>query len=255
MKTVFLFILTPFLLNTISFDAIPSGVYRWTDAWQSATDSGSRTTLIEGSTTALERLTLNAVRLSPGASFEEGASHADMEALIIVKEGLLTTTAGESYQTFGPGSVAVILPEETHSISNTGDVPVTFYLFRYQARKPSEKARGNEAGGSILLDWNDVEVHANDKGARRQQFDRATTMFSRFEMHVTTLNEGITSHPPHQHREEEFILVLKGDVEEYIDGKTYQATAGDVIFLDAQSMHNIRNAGNGQAEYFAFKWE
>ena len=94
-----------------------------------------------------------------------------------------------------------------------------------------------------------------EKGGRRDFFDRPTSVFERFEMHVTTLNEGLQSHAPHTHQAEEFLLVIEGDVEEQI-GETFNpATSGDLIFVDSMVSHTIANVGEGPATYFAFQWE
>ena len=38
-------------------------------------------------------------------------------------------------------------------------------------------------------------------------------MFKRFEMHASTLNEGLTNHATHTHRAEEFVVMLRGECE------------------------------------------
>ena len=79
-------------------------------------------------------------------------------------------------------------------------------------------------------------------------------MLREFEMHVTTLKEGMRSHLPHTHIDEEVILVRHGDVEEHIDGELHEVGAGSFIFLRSMIPHGIRNIGTGEAEYYAFKW-
>jgi (S)-ureidoglycine aminohydrolase len=118
-----------------------------------------------------------------------------------------------------------------------------------------DPARGREAGGSLMVDWEEVEWQPGEKGGRRQIFDRATAVFERFEMHATTLNEGLTSHDPHQHRAEEFILVLQSDVEEFIDPNRYPASVGDLLYRASQSLHTITSTGTGSSEYLAFQWQ
>jgi quercetin dioxygenase-like cupin family protein len=84
---------------------------------------------------------------------------------------------------------------------------------------------------------------------------RATATFEELEMHVTTLNEGVTSHDEHVHESEEIILVIKGEVEESINGIPHKAGPGSLILLLDDDSHGIRNVGKGQCEYFAFKWK
>ena len=86
-------------------------------------------------------------------------------------------------------------------------------------------------------------------------FDRATAMTKRFEMHVTTLNEGLWSHPPHTHRAAEILLMVDKNSQENIDGKLYQATVGDVIYLESNVPHALQNTSKGTCTYFAFQFE
>ena len=83
---------------------------------------------------------------------------------------------------------------------------------------------------------------------------RPTGILSELEMHVTTLNENTMSHAEHVHDPEEIILVIRGEVEESIDGTPYKVGPGSLILLMDRVPHGIKNAGKGQCEYFAFKW-
>jgi (S)-ureidoglycine aminohydrolase len=80
-------------------------------------------------------------------------------------------------------------------------------------------------------------------------------MSRRFEMHVTTLNEGIKSHEPHTHRAEEIVLVLENKTEMQIGEKFFKGGEGDVYFLGSNVPHAIRNDGKGTCTYFAFQFE
>ncbi len=105
-----------------------------------------------------------------------------------------------------------------------------------------------------MLDWKDFDYEKTAKGGKRFVLRQPTTMLEELEMHVTTLNEGMKSHGQHTHADEEIILVLKGEVEELIDGKAYSTEAGSLIFLNSNIPHGIRNIGQGPCEYFAIRW-
>jgi (S)-ureidoglycine aminohydrolase len=143
---------------------------------------------------------------------------------------------------------------DEHGWENAGDTPVTYYVFRYRSKALNVK-RGRIAGDSFMVDWDDIEFKKSDIGGRRQNFDRATSMYERFEMHVSTLNEGLTNHQVHKHRAEEFVLILRGEVEMPVGDSTFKASRGDLIFLASQMPHALNNTGNGQTEYFAFQWQ
>lgn len=62
------------------------------------------------------------------------------------------------------------------------------------------------------------------------------------------------SHPPHQHPEEEIIIVKEGTVEVLVDSKLQTVGPGSVIFQAANHLHNIKNVGKTPATYFAIQW-
>jgi (S)-ureidoglycine aminohydrolase len=80
-------------------------------------------------------------------------------------------------------------------------------------------------------------------------------MSKRFEMHVTTLNEGLKSHDPHTHRAEEIVLMINGNSEMQIGENFYKGSVGDLFFLGSNIPHAIRNVGAGSCMYFAIQWE
>ena len=100
-----------------------------------------------------------------------------------------------------------------------------------------------------------MPVQHTAKGETRQIFSQPTPWLSKIDLHATTLNPGESSHPPHIHRAEEIILMRSGHVQEYINGKHYPATEGDLIFLPSGNPHALENTGTERAEYFALQWQ
>ena len=93
-------------------------------------------------------------------------------------------------------------------------------------------------------------------------FNGSTAIMKMLESHVSVLSAGKTPHPPHQHPEEEFILVLSGEVEIIrADGPPSQkhtvSRAGPryVIYHPSGQYHTIRSIGPGPATYVVFKWQ
>jgi (S)-ureidoglycine aminohydrolase len=89
----------------------------------------------------------------------------------------------------------------------------------------------------------------------KSYFERPTAMCRRFEMHVTTLKEGLKSHDPHTHRAEEIIVVISNETQMQIGSNFYKAKAGDIYYLGSNILHGIQNAGKGNCSYFAFQFE
>jgi (S)-ureidoglycine aminohydrolase len=115
-------------------------------------------------------------------------------------------------------------------------------------------SRGKESGGSFMIDWTSVAVSENEKGSRRNFFERSTAMTPRFEMHVTSLKQGVNSHAPHAHRAEEIVLLIDGNVTLQIGDKQEKASAGDLVFLGSEVPHALLNTGEVPCLYFAFQW-
>jgi (S)-ureidoglycine aminohydrolase len=110
------------------------------------------------------------------------------------------------------------------------------------------------AGASFVMNWSDMVFKAHDKGGIRQLFDRKTAMFSRFDIHITTLNPGLSSHAPHTHKNEEIILMVDGDGEMLVNGRPVRCDTGDAVYVDSMVPHNLTNIGKVPSTYFAIQW-
>jgi len=230
-------------------------VYNWNDLEVIETKSGQKRPVFEGYTTSLTYFEVHVTSLNPGKAPHGSHVHADMEELIIVKEGKVEQSILGDKKVLGPGSVILASPGDDHGIWNAGETQASYYIIRWKAKGPLDMERSKEAGGSQFYNWNDIEFRSTAKGGRRQFMQRSTATLEELEMHVTTLNEGVTSHDEHVHESEEIILVIKGKVEESINGIPHQAGPGSLILLLDDDSHGIRNIGKGQCEYFAFKWK
>ena len=107
---------------------------------------------------------------------------------------------------------------------------------------------------STVFDWNSIETKITKTGSRKQFFQSPTATLAELECHVTTLNKGETAHAPHQHPEEELIIVKEGTIEVVQGSVTNRVGPGSVIFHAANVLHGMRNAGDGGASYHVFKW-
>lgn len=240
--------------NPLFAQTIDSKAYAWKDAPVTKKSGVEQRTLLDGTATDFSKFKLHATTL-PARQAPHPAHKHDDEELIIIKEGELTVTIAGHTKILGPGSVAMMMPGDEHGFENKSDAPATYYVLRYTSKAPVDPERGKKAGGSFMIDWKDVAFQPHDKGGVRRMFDRATAMTKRFEMHVTTLNEGLWSHAPHTHRAAEILLMVDKNSQENIDGKLYQASVGDVIYLESNVPHALQNTSKGTCTYFAFQFE
>ena len=68
------------------------------------------------------------------------------------------------------------------------------------------------------------------------------------------LYAGQEPHPPHQHPEEEFMLVSEGTGEILVAGKTTKVGPGDMMYCQGNHLHGIKNTGTAPMRFYYFKW-
>src|SRR4029077_18478945 len=108
--------------------------------------------------------------------------------------------------------------------------------------------------GPAAIDWNSIEAKPTKVGFFRKFFESATPTLELLECHVTTLNPGENSHPPHQHPEEEIVIIKEGTVETLVNGEWKRVGSGSVIFNASNVTHALRNVGDGPATYHVLMW-
>jgi quercetin dioxygenase-like cupin family protein len=108
--------------------------------------------------------------------------------------------------------------------------------------------------GSCVIEWDSLRANTNEHGLFRRVFNSPTATLSNLECHVTTLNPGMASHPPHHHPEEEVIVIREGTVEALINGEWKRVGPGSVIFNACNVTHDFRNVGPNPALYHVISW-
>jgi quercetin dioxygenase-like cupin family protein len=107
---------------------------------------------------------------------------------------------------------------------------------------------------STVWEWTSLEAKPTSIGSVRTVIRSPTPTLDELEIHITTLNPGEVSHPPHKHPEEELLIVKEGTVETLQDGVASRLGPGSIIFQASNEMHNIRNAGSTPATYHVIQW-
>src|SRR6266542_374159 len=67
--------------------------------------------------------------------------------------------------------------------------------------------------GSTVFRWEDLVAKSSGVGERRDVTQNPTVTLAEFECHLSTLNAGLASHPPHRHPQEELIVLKEGTLE------------------------------------------
>ncbi len=63
---------------------------------------------------------------------------------------------------------------------------------------------------STVFEWAALEAKPTPTGSRRDVLRAPTPTLEELEIHITTLDVNQVSHPPHQHPEEELLIVKEG---------------------------------------------
>lgn len=253
------FLLLPcFIIPMIGFTqlpVIPSKMYSWKKPTDKADKNIVSAVLFEGSVHDMEYLQMSSNAITTTKKKINLQIPNNEEHLLLVKTGTLTIGFKDSTWSIGGGSVALLMPSEKYSLQNNTADSCTFYRMKYRSKFPTDLPRGQASGGSFIKDWSKIPFKPHDRGGIRNYFERETAMSKRFEMHVTTLKEGIKSHEPHTHRAEEIVLVIENKTEMQMDDRFYKGDPGDIYYLGSNVSHAIRNDGKGTCTYFAFQFE
>ncbi len=108
--------------------------------------------------------------------------------------------------------------------------------------------------GPATFDWKQMRAVPTATGEVRSLYKGPTATLPELEMHVTTLNPGATSHPPHHHVNEELVIIREGTVETLSNGQWVRLGPGSVIFNASDSLHGLRNVGPTAAVYHVINW-
>lgn len=92
-------------------------------------------------------------------------------------------------------------------------------------------------------------------GDLRIYYDGPTDQLKAMTAGSLRLKPGMTPHPPHQHPEEEFMVITEGTGEIVIDGKTTKVGPGSMMYSAANKVHGIVNTGKTPLLFFFYKWK
>lgn len=84
-------------------------------------------------------------------------------------------------------------------------------------------------------------------------FNGPTQQLSVLAAGLVTLEPGARPHPPHQHPEEEIMIVGEGTGEFFINGVTTPVKAGDMVFAESNVLHGVLNTGKTRMVFYFMK--
>ena len=240
--------------DSVAGTPLKSTVYDWDTTSATKTKTGECRFFLTGRTNHLDYLEVHATTLNPGKTVSGADIQSRYEKLIIVKEGEIEQTLNGEKRLLKSGSVMLLLAGEKLKIENRGEKPAVYYMLQWENSIIPIKVNPDVKLKSEIRAWDEVPFTVTEKGGTRKFFNRPTNYLFDFEMHVTTLHEGIKSHDPHTHPDDEIILIKSGMVEQLINGQPHQFGAGSFVLLNGTDPHGLRNFGKGTCEYYAFRF-
>lgn len=108
--------------------------------------------------------------------------------------------------------------------------------------------------GPTVFEWDEMKPTKTATGEVRSLYKGPTATLDQLEMHVSTLNPGLASHPPHRHVNEELIILREGECETLSNGTWVKVGPGSVVFNASNSLHGFRNVGTVPAVYHVINW-
>jgi (S)-ureidoglycine aminohydrolase len=233
---------------------IKVGTYHYSDSEVKKMGKKEYRKILEGSSPHFSYLSIHSSTMVPGADPSTAHSNEDIEEWVFIVKGTMKVTIEGVSKILGSESVFLLMPQQIHFLENVGDNELTYFVMRYKSKKTMDLARGQSAGGSLMINADSLTFKKSSVGGGRAYFDRPTAMCSRFELHTTTLNNPGQSHAPHEHPESEILLMISGETTMKIDGKDYEGKAGDLYFIPSGLFHGVSNASDKPCSYFLFRW-
>jgi mannose-6-phosphate isomerase-like protein (cupin superfamily) len=106
---------------------------------------------------------------------------------------------------------------------------------------------------SLVIDPTTAKLTHESYGDLRIYFDGSTEQLHALTVGSLALKAGMVPHPPHQHPEEEIMLVTEGVGEITVEAKAYPVGPGSMMYCAAERLHGITAGAHGLTFYF-YKW-
>lgn len=113
------------------------------------------------------------------------------------------------------------------------------------------------SGGRLadgVLDLDSVPIDAQPGCRAFIHYNGPTDMLSGVSTGMAVLDPGASPHPPHQHPEEEFMIVAAGTGEIVVGDKTMQVGPGAIMYCAGNVLHGIVNTGKVPMTFYWSKW-
>src|SRR6478672_4041527 len=107
---------------------------------------------------------------------------------------------------------------------------------------------------NTTLDASRAKLTREPFGDLRIYFEGPTEQLKMMTAGSLLLKAGMTPHAPHQHPEEEFMVITEGSGEITVEGKITKVAPGTMMYCAAGKLHGITNTGKTPLLFYFYKW-
>jgi|GEM_PF-655971 len=108
--------------------------------------------------------------------------------------------------------------------------------------------------GTRVLSRKDAARDDADWGTFYKYFEGASWGAENVLSGVAEIKPGRQIHPPHAHTEEEYLMITEGSGVWTINGETFKAKAGDMLYAAPWDVHGLKNTGDKTLTFVFWKW-
>jgi mannose-6-phosphate isomerase-like protein (cupin superfamily) len=106
-----------------------------------------------------------------------------------------------------------------------------------------------------VIDPKSAKVSHEPFGDLRVYYEGPTDQVRSMTAGSLLLKPGMSPHPPHQHEEEEFMVITQGAGEISVEGKITKVGPGSMMYSPANRLHGIVNSGKVDLLFYYYKWK
>jgi mannose-6-phosphate isomerase-like protein (cupin superfamily) len=108
---------------------------------------------------------------------------------------------------------------------------------------------------SATMGQDQAKLSKEPFGDLRIYFDGPTEQVKSMTAGSLLLKPGMSPHAPHQHPEEEFMVITQGTGEISMEGKITKVGPGAMMYSTAGRLHGIVNTGKTPLLFYFYKWQ
>lgn len=107
---------------------------------------------------------------------------------------------------------------------------------------------------NTVINGSQVQAKQEPFGELRVFYEGPTDQLKSMTAGSLRLKPGMEPHPPHQHDEEEMMVITEGSGEMVVDGKTSKVGPGSMMYCAGNHLHGIKNTGSTPLLFYYYKW-